>query len=150
MSMSAPLYTNVDTNVANASFSSVPADSVIAEPSFDGVPNGARLVATRETSLRDVTNERDDDVDERVKRSSTRIAALPEEARPSRRQSDEAPRRETVLEAARALGRRSVPSSLWGAAGHGGRDREIPEWVLGGEKPRVTGEPRMTARERDT
>ena len=41
----------------------------------------------------------------------------------------------SVLEAARALGKRSVPSSLWGAAGHGGRDRVIPEWVLGGEKP---------------
>jgi hypothetical protein len=41
----------------------------------------------------------------------------------------------SVLEAARALGKRSVPSSLWGAAGHGGLDRVIPEWVLGGEKP---------------
>lgn len=41
----------------------------------------------------------------------------------------------SVLEAARALGKRSVPSSLWGAAGHGGRDRVLPEWVLGGEKP---------------
>ena len=106
-------------------------------------PNAARL-AIRETSSRDVTNERDER-DERVK--PTRIAALPE-AHPFRRPRDEA-RGETVLEAARALGRRSVPSSLWGAAGHGGRDREIPEWVLGGEKPRVTGEPRMTALERD-
>ena len=73
-----------------------------------------------------MTNERDER-DERVK--PTRIATLPE-AHPFRRPRDEA-RGETVLEAARALGRRSVPSSLWGAAGHGGRDREIPEWVLG-------------------
>ena len=135
-----------DTNVspvanANASSASVPADSRRAEPSM--APNAARL-AIRETSSRDVTNERDER-DERVK--PTRIAALPE-AHPFRRPRDEA-RGETVLEAARALGRRSVPSSLWGAAGHGGRDREIPEWVLGGEKPRVTGEPRMTALERD-
>ena len=43
----------------------------------------------------------------------------------------------SVLEAARSLGRRSVPSSLWGAAGHGGRDREIPRWVLGEERPRA-------------
>jgi hypothetical protein len=100
--------------------------------------------------LRDVTNERDAR-DERVK--PTRVAALPETLpEPFRRPRDDEARGEkkTVLEAARALGRRSVPSSLWGAAGHGGRDREIPEWVLGGEKPRVTGEPRMTARERDT
>ena len=128
---------------ANASSASVPADSRKAEPSV--APNAARSSAIRETTLRDVTNERDER-DERVK--PTRVATLPE-AHPFRRPRDEA-RGETVLEAARALGRRSVPSSLWGAAGHGGRDREIPEWVLGGEKPRVTGEPRMTARERDT
>ena len=128
---------------ANASSASVPADSRRAEPSV--APNAARSSAIRQTTLRDVTNERDER-DERVK--PTRIATLPE-AHPFRRPRDEA-RGETVLEAARALGRRSVPSSLWGAAGHGGRDREIPEWVLGGEKPRVTGEPRMTARERDT
>ena len=131
----------------SASFSSVPADSRRAEPSV--APTGTRF-AIRETSLRDVTNERDAR-DERVK--PTRVAALPETLpEPFRRPRDDEARGEkkTVLEAARALGRRSVPSSLWGAAGHGGRDREIPEWVLGGEKPRVTGEPRMTARERDT
>ena len=38
----------------------------------------------------------------------------------------------SALAAARVFGRRSVPSTLWGAAGHGGRDRVIPQWVLGG------------------
>lgn len=148
MAMSASMR---DAPRASSSFSSVPADSRRAEPSFVAPTTGTRSATFGETSLRDVTNERDAR-DERVKRV-TRIAALPEtpsETFRRPRESYEA-RGETVLEAARALGRRSVPSSLWGAAGHGGRDREIPEWVLGGEKPRLlTGEPRMTARERDT
>jgi len=121
-----------------ASFSSVPADSRRAEPSFVAPTTGTRTAIHSETSLRDVTNERDARDIPRVKRV-TRIAALPETERPFRRpRDDEAVFGETVLEAARALGRRSVPSSLWGAAGHGGRDREIPEWVLGGEKPRMS------------
>lgn len=149
MAMSASMR---DAPRASVPFSfSVPADSRRAEPSFVAPTTGTRSATFGETSLRDVTNERDAR-DERVKRV-TRIAALPEtpsETFRRPRESYEA-RGETVLEAARALGRRSVPSSLWGAAGHGGRDREIPEWVLGGEKPRLlTGEPRMTARERDT
>ena len=150
MAMSASMR---DAPRASVPFSfSVPADSRRAEPSFVAPTFETRSATFGETSLRDVTNERDALHDERVKRV-TRIAALPEtpsETFRRPRESYEA-RGETVLEAARALGRRSVPSSLWGAAGHGGRDREIPEWVLGGEKPRLlTGEPRMTARERDT
>jgi len=135
MAMSASMR---DAPRASSSFSSVPADSRRAEPSFVA-PTGTRSAIHSETSLRDVTNERDARDIPRVKRV-TRIAALPENPENTFRRPRETVFGETVtvLEAARALGRRSVPSSLWGAAGHGGRDREIPEWVLGGEKPRMS------------
>ena len=136
MAMSASMR-DADTRASVPFSSQTPADSRRAEPSFVA-PTGTPRSAIRENhSLRDVTNERDARDIPRVKRV-TRIAALPETERPFRRPSDDEARGETVLEAARALGRRSVPSSLWGAAGHGGRDREIPEWVLGGEKPRMS------------
>ena len=42
-------------------------------------------------------------------------------------------RASSALAAARArAARRSVPSRLWAVAGHGGRDRPLPAWVVGG------------------
>lgn len=37
----------------------------------------------------------------------------------------------SALAAARVFRRRSAPSTLWAAAGHGGKDRTIPKWVFG-------------------
>ena len=95
-------------------------------------PRAARVLRER----RDVANE-----PERGRAANPRDAEAVVSSPPAPRERNDRVGSKTengsVLEAARSLGRRSVPSSLWGAAGHGGRDREIPDWVLGGEKPRV-------------